>query len=199
MSQFSKRANPFRDENGPGDAALGGGTQPTPSGTERCLARGCPLPGTVSDSTKGGGPWTCSAHRRAAPEQWPAISERASANLWLMRAWARLTHDGESVELARKVSEFCERGDGKPLRYEPKHESVKQWAWRLRIDGLAWIETGVCRSTPFGLKQSVNRRRKAAGLGKLAALLVADARGAATAVPVPREQAGEDPWTEQAA
>jgi hypothetical protein len=141
------------------------------------LARDCPLPGTVSDSTKGGGPWTCSAHRRAAPEQWPAISERANANPWLLRAWTRLTHDGESEDLARKVSEFCEKGDGKPLRYQPEYETVKQWAWRLRIDGIAWIETGVCRSTPFGLRESAKRTRKAeGGMGKLAGLLLKQAR-----------------------
>ena len=197
MSQFSKRANPFRTENGPGDAALGGGTQPASGGAERCMAHGCPLPGTVTDSTKGGGPWTCSPHRRAAPDQWPAISERANANPWLLRALARIAHDGESLELAHKVGEFCERSGAADLRYQPEHESVKQWAWRLRIDGLGWLETGVCRSVPFGLREAATRTRKAAGLGKLASLLVTQARAERAAVPAGVE--GEDEWMEQAA
>jgi hypothetical protein len=175
MSQFSKRANPFRAENGPGDAALGGGTQPASTGGERCLARDCPLPGTVSDSTKGGGPWTCSAHRRAAPEQWPAISERANAEPWLWRALARIAHDGETEDLARKVSEFCVNRGMSDLRYQPEHETVKQWAYRLRANAWGWVETGVCRSTPFGLRERVEHKRPV-GMGKLAGLLLKQAR-----------------------
>lgn len=177
MSQFSKRPNPFRAENGPGDAALGGGTQATSTGGEKCLARDCPLPGTVTDSTKGGGPWTCSAHRRAAPEQWPAISERANAEPWLWRALNRIAWDGESVELAVKVSEFCvNRGLG-DLRYQPEYETVKQWAYRLRRDAFGWVETGVCRSVPFGLRERVEYTRPAGmGMGKLTGLLLKQAR-----------------------
>jgi hypothetical protein len=142
MSQFSKRANPFRDDNGPGDAALGGGTQPESGGTERCLARGCPLPGTVTDSTKGGGPWTCSAHRRAAPDQWDAISQRASRSVWILRALSRLSTDAPTTDLAEKVGEFCVRSGLPNLCYQPQSEDLRQWSWRFRLGAMDWIETG---------------------------------------------------------
>lgn len=142
MSQFSQRKNPFRDaETGPRDGALEGAAQPAPAGAERCIAHGCPLPGTVTDSTKGGGPWTCSPHRRAAPDQWPAISERANRAPWILRALTRLAKDGPSGELAAKVSAFCV-GEWASLAAE--RESPAQWAWRFRMGALAWLETGRC-------------------------------------------------------
>lgn len=175
MSQFSKRANPFRAENGPGDAALGGGTQPTSTGAERCLARGCPMPATVSDSTKGGGPWTCSAHRRAAPEQWPAITERAIAQPWVWRALARIAHDGETEELAHKVSEFCTRNGMDDLRYQPTLETLKQWAYRFRANAWGWVETGTCKSTPLSLRRQESTRAPV-GIGMLAGRLIEQAQ-----------------------
>lgn len=161
MSQNFKRGNPFRDENRPGDAA-GGGTQAESSGTERCLANGCPLPGTVSDSTRGGGPWMCSAHRQSATERWPQISERARAVPWLWRALDRIAQDGESVEFAAQVTSVCNAKGLPALALDTQHETVKQWSCRLRSGAISWLETGECNSVPVGL------RGRPAGTGKLA-------------------------------
>jgi hypothetical protein len=134
------------------DAALEGGTPHASGGAERCLARGCPLQGTTSDSTKGGGPWTCSMHRRAAPDQWDAVSDRARRVPWVWRALARLSHDGASADLAAAVSDFCRRGEMAELAYQPQHEDATEWSWRFRLGAAGWVESGVCRSTPKSLR-----------------------------------------------
>lgn len=41
----------------------------------RCAAYGCPMSGTISDSTKGGGTWYCRFHFQASPRAFDAISE----------------------------------------------------------------------------------------------------------------------------
>ena len=139
----------------------------TPSrstGPERCLARGCPQIGTVTDSTKGGGPWTCSAHRRAAPEQWPEITKRANAAPWIFRATAKLTHDGVSELFADQVSTVCRARGLEGLAYQPEHESLRQWAGRFRLAAIGWLESGEVRSLPFGLRaQKDNPAAAAAG------------------------------------
>jgi hypothetical protein len=168
MPRFEQRN---RDENGQAMPPLGGGSQPTSGGDEKCLARGCPLPGTVSDSTKGGGPWTCSAHRRAAPEQWDAVSFRATSAPWLWRAINRITHDGATMEFAEQVSDVCRKRGLEGLAFQPAYEELRQWAFRLRLGAIGWAETGEVRSVPFGLRQQTAYRRPE-GLGKLAAMLV---------------------------
>jgi hypothetical protein len=83
--------------------------------------------------------------------------------------------DGETEELARKVSEFCTRNGLDDLRYQPEHETLKQWAYRFRANVWGWVETGVCRSTPYGLRDRVEHKRPT-GMGKLAGLLLKQAR-----------------------
>ena len=122
------------------------------TGPERCMARGCPQMGTVTDSTKGGGPWTCSAHRRAAPDQWDAISARANRVPWIFRATAKLSHEGVSADFARQVGDVCRARGLAGLAYQPEHESLSQWAWRFRLGAIGWLESGEVRSQPFGLR-----------------------------------------------
>ncbi len=153
MSYSANREGEKWSKSRAGDAALEGGTQPTSGGAERCLAHGCPMTGIVSDSTKGGGPWTCSPHRRAAPDQWQAITERANRSMWILRAFSRLSADGPTADLAHKVSAYCVRSGMPDLRYQPEHEELRQWAWRFRLGALGWLESGVGNSTPFGLRQ----------------------------------------------
>ncbi len=43
--------------------------------TGGCYANGCPLPGAISESTKGGGPWLCRFHFGHEPIRWPEITE----------------------------------------------------------------------------------------------------------------------------
>lgn len=43
--------------------------------TGGCYANGCPLPGAISESTKGGGPWFCRFHFGREPLTWPEITE----------------------------------------------------------------------------------------------------------------------------
>lgn len=137
---------------------------PQSPGPERCLARGCPQPGTTTDSTKGGGPWTCSAHRRAAPEQWPEITKRANAAPWIFRATAKLTHEGVSELFADQVSTVCRARGLEGLGYQPEHENLRQWAGRFRLAAIGWLESGEVRSLPFGLQaQRDNPAAPAAG------------------------------------
>lgn len=136
---------------------------PQSSGPERCLARGCPQPGTTTDSTKGGGPWTCSAHRRAAPDQWQAITDRARQASWIFRAMARLSEDGASEEFAGQVSGVCRaRGLG-GLALQPGEEDLRQWAYRFRLGAVGWLETGEVRSVPFAQRQRYDPMATVAG------------------------------------
>lgn len=41
---------------------------------EMCIAHGCPLPGGISESTRGGGPWLCRFHFLAQPDGWQRIT-----------------------------------------------------------------------------------------------------------------------------
>ncbi len=41
----------------------------------RCHANGCPLPGAISESTKGGGPWFCRFHFGRQADLWPQITD----------------------------------------------------------------------------------------------------------------------------
>lgn len=40
-----------------------------------CHVHGCPLPGAISESTKGGGPWFCHFHFGRQPDLWAGITE----------------------------------------------------------------------------------------------------------------------------
>ncbi|MCD6674863.1 MAG: hypothetical protein LT106_18675 [Burkholderiaceae bacterium] len=55
------------------DAARGAPEPEVDSG--RCHAYGCPLPGAISDSTKGSGPWLCRFHFGRDRGEWQAITE----------------------------------------------------------------------------------------------------------------------------
>lgn len=41
-----------------------------------CAAYGCPLPGSISESTTGGGPWLCRHHFGVASSRWTEITTR---------------------------------------------------------------------------------------------------------------------------
>ena len=140
------------------------------TGPERCMARGCPQMGTVTDSTKGGGPWTCSAHRRAAPEQWDAISARANRAPWIFRATAKIGHEGVSEHFVRQVSDVCRARGLAGLAYQPEHESLRQWAWRFRLGAIGWLESGEVRSQPFGLRAQ-NEDPAASAAGNVATIM----------------------------
>lgn len=140
------------------------------TGPERCMARGCPQMGTVTDSTKGGGPWTCSAHRRAAPDQWDAISARANRAPWIFRATAKLGHEGVSEHFAGQVSDVCRARGLAGLAYQPEHESLRQWAWRFRLGAIGWLECGEVRSVPVGLRAQ-NEDPAASAAGNVATIM----------------------------
>lgn len=42
-----------------------------------CAAAGCSLPGAISESIKGGGPWLCRFHFGAPAVRWPEITDEA--------------------------------------------------------------------------------------------------------------------------
>lgn len=54
---------------------VGGAAGQEPAGGG-CHAYGCPLPGAISESTKGGGPWFCRHHFGAGAALWPDITTR---------------------------------------------------------------------------------------------------------------------------
>lgn len=46
-----------------------------PAQSPFCFAGGCSLPGAISESTKGGGPWFCRFHFGAEPNKWQGITD----------------------------------------------------------------------------------------------------------------------------
>jgi len=93
-----------------------------------CIARGCPLRGSASNSTRGGGRWVCSAHRRAQPWTWPAVTARIRTHGWLFDLLGRCyeigimelsADDGLRVSAAltdRGLPSLAWRGHDEPLQ-----------------------------------------------------------------------------------
>lgn len=48
-----------------------------PTESRYCAAAACPLPGAISESIKGGGPWLCRFHFGAPAVRWPEITDEA--------------------------------------------------------------------------------------------------------------------------
>lgn len=55
--------------------------QPEPDDDGMCHAYGCPLPGAISSSTVGGGPWFCRFHFGQLAHDWPRITEEVRHRL----------------------------------------------------------------------------------------------------------------------
>jgi len=51
----------------------------------RCAAQGCPNAGAIDDHGEGTG--KCYWHYTADPKDWPAVTERITANFERMRNW----------------------------------------------------------------------------------------------------------------
>ncbi|MCA3109855.1 MAG: hypothetical protein ING91_19370 [Rhodocyclaceae bacterium] len=117
----------------------------------QCAAHGCPLPGTHSDSTTGGGSWVCAAHRTAATSDWQAVTHRIRENGWLCALVARIHEVSPllmTADAAQKASAKLVEYGMPALGWEPHEETVPQWAHRV-IDGY-WtvVTTGQCVSRP---------------------------------------------------
>lgn len=112
-----------------------------------CIAHGCPLPGTVCDDTKGGGPWMCSAHRHARSEQWQEVTGRIREVDWVWRALNRLATEGHTDEFEAQVSRVCQqRGFGDWARSDL--EEPAQWVYRLRLAAVGYGVSGRRESAP---------------------------------------------------
>lgn len=65
-----------------------------------CHAYGCPLPGAISASTVGGGPWFCRHHFGVGAALWPETTTRIRREL---------AHDGELVDTTQAVPPAVQR------------------------------------------------------------------------------------------
>lgn len=109
-----------------------------------CIAHGCPLPGTLSDSVKGGGGFQCFAHDRLLESgKYGLLTQGIKENLWLFKVAERVACM-PIIEIDNKQSEIAAylAGRGRPelarmantgewserCRYEPR----PNWAIRLR-------------------------------------------------------------------
>jgi len=119
-----------------------------------CIAHGCPLPGTVSDDLRGAGPWMCSAHKRAQPSDWPAVTERIRSAGWLWSAVNTLRQEGPSEFLVERISAACKARPGfESLAYvdgpAPEGDGgYARWSYRFQLGYFAWCDTGRCDSRP---------------------------------------------------
>lgn len=78
---------------------VGGAAGQEPAGGG-CHAYGCPLPGAISESTKGGGPWFCRHHFGTGGAAWAGITTRLREEQ---------AHDGELVAAAPAVPAAVQR------------------------------------------------------------------------------------------
>lgn len=82
-----------------------------------CHAYGCPLPGAISDSTVGGGPWLCRHHFGAAASQWADITTR------LRREQA---HQGDLVTTAPAVPNAVQRIRAEIAELQERRAAARQ-------------------------------------------------------------------------
>lgn len=55
--------------------------EPDRTNNVRCIAFGCPLPGAISDSTRGGGPWLCRMHFGTSPSEFQEVTRKVRHRL----------------------------------------------------------------------------------------------------------------------
>lgn len=72
-----------------------------------CSAFGCPLVGSMSNSTKGDGKWFCFMHIRAMPSDWSKITHKLKNNSQLINKMLDyyLNHDYDNYHASRKELE----------------------------------------------------------------------------------------------
>jgi len=90
-----------------------------------CAAYGCPLDGSISPSTTGGGPWFCFLHYGIKADQRDAVTVKIRERAWLMRlmdrVYACFPNDWDaSRPLAREYCEKHSRPDLGPIGDESK-------------------------------------------------------------------------------
>lgn len=116
-----------------------------------CLAHGCPLPGTSTDSTQGSGSWVCGAHRTAASSDWQAVTQRIRQHQWLYAMVLRAQEIGLLILAegdAHKASVKLIERDVPSLAFAPGEETAAQWAMRLQSGYWTLVITGQCESKP---------------------------------------------------
>jgi hypothetical protein len=116
-----------------------------------CIAHGCPLPGTGSDSTRGGAGWVCTAHRSAPSSDWQEVTARIRANEWLRAICCRIAEIGPVLltgdDAQKGSARLVERGVPS-LGWEPHEESPAQWGIRVQAGYWTLVITGKCDSKP---------------------------------------------------
>lgn len=86
-----------------GEVAHGGAAPPSDEGASgyRCAAYGCPLAGSISASTRGGGPWYCRFHFAVGPSGWAEITTRLTRE----RASGELTQAPSAPAAVQRIRE----------------------------------------------------------------------------------------------
>ena len=98
-----------------------------------CVANGCPMVGTISNSTHGG-PFHCWAHdRMQEASQWPFMTHGITENLWLFKVAERVACM-PLIDLDRKQSEIANylAGRGRPELARAKNAG--EWSERCEFE-----------------------------------------------------------------
>lgn len=132
-----------------------------------CAAYGCPLNGSISHSTTGGGPWFCAHHFDVKAESRDQVTVKIRANLWLIRFTLRIQHiDPYDWEKAKPQADAYVRQHNRPdLALQPD-ESRGKYVARL----LGEIAVLVA-ATPVHRERKVEAKKSADGPSLLADLL----------------------------
>lgn len=130
------------------------------SGNERpygCAAYGCPLDGSISHSTTGGGPWFCASHFGTRPEDRDQITAKIRANLWLIRFALRVERiDPTEWEKAKPQADaYCRQHNRPDLVLQPEETRGKYVARLIAAFSVLVAATPVHRETKPEPKKTV--------------------------------------------
>lgn len=101
-----------------------------------CSAHNCPLTGTMSHSTGGGGSFHCWAHDRIEePSQWPYLTQGINENMWLFKVSDRVMtmplYDLETVKNL-EIENYLKSKDREDLCRGMKNDG--QWSARCQTE-----------------------------------------------------------------
>lgn len=114
-----------------------------------CAAYGCPLEGSISHSTTGGGPWFCASHFGTRPEDRDQITAKIRANVWLIRFALRIQRiDPVDWEKAKPQAEaYCHQHHRPDLVLQPEETRGKYVARLIGAFSVLVATTPVHRET----------------------------------------------------
>lgn len=152
------------------EAAAVSGHEPVERQGSCCVA-GCPLPGTINDSTTGGSDWLCRVHHGSAYADRAAISARIANRFRFYTLALRLTNSPPARHIPEDVKAWLTR-HGRPefLNATPARKDAPLTCRRLGASMLMALDDE-CRAPQQRIEQADRQTQAAGGFVKAAELI----------------------------